>query len=681
MGATERCRHSSATSCWRVWRSCRCASRKCCARPRPAGAGSTRTFAAVLDLPQRDVVEALRTAIHEGILVDFTGLGGRPAGYAFRHALLREVVYGVLLQGEQIRLHAAFAAQLAERGEVGGVPVEPSELAYLWDAARDAGRAVPALVDAGRASERAYAFADAARQYERALELWDGAGAVVLPEGLDRVGVLERAAECALMSGDYAHAVERGRDAIATLEADPGHDDARLGRLHNRLRWYLWEAGDLAAASAAVDEALRLLPVEPPSQARARALTQSAGLRMMAGDVAEAAALAQAGLATARDSESPGEEALALGILGYCQAVSGDVDGGVATFRQGLSVAEGMDSLEGIALGYTNLAALLDRVGRTEQSLEAAHEGFEIVRRFGVARTYGGILLGHAAKALFDLGRWDEARAAVDLGLELDPVSRPAVWLHINHARLDVNQGRLDDAASHLERARSLAGSVGRGDPYESALMTGLAELALAQGRIDERRRVADIAIAGLRDDRPPDPTIGWLAAHVLRGEADEAALGRARHDPAAVETAVRRAAAIGAWLDRAATMPIAASDARRAAIDGLCRAEIARLRGPARSRSLARRRWLLGEPRPSVSGGLWVLPLCRVRHGLARAARRRRACLGRGGGDVPSAGGRAAHGRDRAACPVRANRDRWRRRGRGCERCPGCGGHLRWSA
>ncbi len=109
--------------------------------------------------------------------------------------------------------------------------------------------------------------------------------------------------------------------------------------------------------------------------------------------------------------------------------------------------------------------------------------------------------------------------------------------------------------------------------------MTGLAELAGAQGRIDEARRVADIAIAGLRDDRPPDPTIGWLAAHVLRAEADVAALGRARHDPAAVETAMRRAAGIGASLDRAATMPIAASDARRAAIDGLCRAEIARCR------------------------------------------------------------------------------------------------------
>ncbi len=433
---------------------------------RAAAAGGRRVdedlLATVLDLPQHDVVEALRTAIHEGILVDFTGPDGRPAGYAFRHALLREVVYGVLLQGERIRLHAAFAAQLAQRGEVGGVPVEPSELAFLWDAARDAARAVPALVAAGRAGERAYAFADAARQYERALELWDGAGAVVLPEDLDQVGVLERAAECALMSGDYAHAVERGRDAIATLEADPGHDDARLGRLHNRLRWYLWEAGDLAAATEAVDEALRLLPVEPPSQARARALTQSAGLRMMAGDIAAAAGLAQAGLATARKAESPGEEALALGILGYCMAVSGDVDGGIATFRQGLSVAEGMDSLEGIALGYTNLAALLDRVGRTEHSLEAAREGFEIVRRFGVARTYGGILLGHAAKALFDLGRWDEARAAVDLGLELDPVSRSAVWLHINHARLDLNQGRLKDAASHLDRAATLAGTDGR---------------------------------------------------------------------------------------------------------------------------------------------------------------------------------------------------------------------------
>ncbi len=563
-------------------------------------------LAVVLRLSDREVAAALRLAIAEGILVEVDGPDGLPVGYAFRHALLREVVYGVLLAGERVRLHAAFASALAERGSVGGLPVEASELAYLWDAARDYRRAVPCLVEAGGAAERAFAFADAARHYERALELWDRAGLAALPAGVDRVALLERAAECAVLTGTYSHAVELGRTAIATLEADPVHDPVRLGWLHDRLRWYLWEAGDLPAAAAAVEEALRLLPADPPSAARARALAQAAGLRMLAGELPEAARLAKEALGAARAADALGEEALALGIIGWCSAVLGDVDGGVAIFREGLAVAQRLDGPEGIALGYANLAALLDRVGRTEASLQVAYEGFEVIRRIGVIRTYGGVLMGHAAKALFDLGRWDEAIAAVDEGLDLDPAGRPAVWLHINRARLDTNQGRLEAAATHLAQAQTVAEAIGLADAYRAQLLAGLAELARAERRLDDVRHVAEIAISELRDDRPPDPAIGWLAANALRAEADQAESGRARRDAAVVEGAAHRAAVISAWLDRAAAIAIGASDGRRAAIDGLCRAELARLAGrrdPDAWREVATRWEVLGRPYPAAYG------------------------------------------------------------------------------
>ena len=51
------------------------------------------------------------------------------------------------------------------------MPVSAAELAYHWDAARDTKRAVPAWIEAGLAAERTYAFAEARRAYERALEL------------------------------------------------------------------------------------------------------------------------------------------------------------------------------------------------------------------------------------------------------------------------------------------------------------------------------------------------------------------------------------------------------------------------------------------------------------------------------------------------------------------------------
>ena len=96
--------------------------------------------------PSRAVADALRPAVSHGMLVDAEAVGDGLGGYAFRHALLAEVAYSELLHGERDRLHAGFGLELERRGEIGGVPVTPAELAYHWVAARDHERAIPALI-------------------------------------------------------------------------------------------------------------------------------------------------------------------------------------------------------------------------------------------------------------------------------------------------------------------------------------------------------------------------------------------------------------------------------------------------------------------------------------------------------------------------------------------------------
>ena len=174
-----------------------------------------------------------------------------------------------------------------------------------------------------------------------------------------------RAAETAVLVGEYRTAVELGRRAIAEVDAvaDPG----RAAGLLERQRWYLWEAGDRVAAAAALEEASRLIPIEPPSAARARILAHLAGLRMSEGRFTESIPIAEEALGVARAVGSLADQALALGILGTDLALLGLVDDGIERFREGLAIAEGLGSVEGIALGATNLAILLDRVGRTSR--------------------------------------------------------------------------------------------------------------------------------------------------------------------------------------------------------------------------------------------------------------------------------------------------------------------------
>ena len=94
--------------------------------------------------------------------------------YAFRHALLREVVYDDLLPGERTELHAALARALEERIEAGehGAHIT-AQAAHHWVAAGDQPRALAAAARAAAAAERVNAFGEAQALFERALGLWE----------------------------------------------------------------------------------------------------------------------------------------------------------------------------------------------------------------------------------------------------------------------------------------------------------------------------------------------------------------------------------------------------------------------------------------------------------------------------------------------------------------------------
>ena len=84
---------------------------------------------------------------------------------------------------------------------------------------------------------------------------------------------------------------------------------------------------------------------------------------MLGGRLAESIPYAEEAIGVARSVGSRGDEALALGILGWDLALLGRVDEGVGHVRAGLAIADELGGAEGIALGASNLAVLLDRVG------------------------------------------------------------------------------------------------------------------------------------------------------------------------------------------------------------------------------------------------------------------------------------------------------------------------------
>lgn len=561
---------------------------------RVASAAGTRIddelLVAVSDLPAPLVRDALREVVDRRILVS---TGGRSdPHYVFSHALLQEVIHGELFPGERARLHAGYASvletRLAERTagrRTAGPTSSAAELAYHWDEAGDDRRALIATIEAARAAERAYAFLEAHRRYLRALELRDRVSeSDALEADGDRVEILVRTAETAALIGEYGAAVEFGRQALASVDAIV--DPARAGALHERQRWFLWEAGDRVGAEAAVAEAERLIPAQPPSAARARILAHHAGILMLSGRLVESVPMAEEALIVARSVDSPSDEALALGILGWDLALLGRVDDGVERVRAGLAIADQLGGAEGIALGATNLARLLDHVGRTDEALAVSIAGWERACALGVERTYGGLLLALAAKAAIALGRWDEADGFLALGLAHEPVGAPGIRLRIQRGRLDTLRGDLAAAEKVLMAAQAADEAAG-GTEDRGALLAALAELAATGSRIADTRAAVD---AGLRmaSGGPPDPALASLASIGLRVEADAAARARARHDDAGIQDARRRTGEIATQVERIAALlgvrtapPDGASKpTREAMLTSLCRAEARRVEG-----------------------------------------------------------------------------------------------------
>ena len=540
-----------------------------------------RVLSGVLGRSVRSIGRALREAVERGILVVLRGPDG-VSGFGFRHELIRDVVRSELGPGERRELHASFGRVLeegfggdGETGEHGEAPW--AELAYHWDQAGDARRALVALVHAAIVADRAYAYEDARRHARRALELWSRVPSPELLVPVDRIGLLERAAIASSLLGDYEPAIRDARAAYR--DAVAAGEEHRASLLHERLRWILWESGDRAGALAEVERALDRVAKEGQTATRAKVLAHLAGLRLFAGDLPAARSAAQEAIEIAHAVDARPEEAIALGVLGWVRALEGEVDKGLADFRHAIRIAEELGSVEGLGTGHANLAALLDRIGRPSEALAAALEGLDVARRLGVERTYGGQLRGSAAKALYALGRWDESERVTDEGLELDPAGPAAIFLHTVRARLDASRGRFADADAHLEAARRLDDALG-GTQYRGVLLAAAAERAVWDGRLSDARVAVSEGLGLERPDALPDPGLAWLAALGLRAEADAAERARIRRDERALEDALARAREIAARLPSPDDVPQAAWEGRGRAFLALCAAELARVDG-----------------------------------------------------------------------------------------------------
>ncbi len=533
-------------------------------------------LAAAAGLDEAALYEALRECVGRQVLVPDPTAGIER--YAFRHALLQEAVYDDLLPGERTRLHSAFARTLeaSSAGDESRRASHAGELAYHWYAAHDLPRALESAVAAGVVAEARYAFPEAVAEYERAIDLWDHVPDAEARAGRDRIDMLATLANVARF-----HEPER---AVAHVQAairlvDTALDPVRGGLLNERLGRYAWVSGHGDLANDAYRTAMRLIPGEPPSEARARAMAGLAQILMLGGRFEESRGLAEEALVLARAVGARDIEGHALNTRGPDRSVAGEVDAALEDLGAALAIAEEVGIVDDIGRAYANRIWVLDTAGRLEEAVAVAEVGIETSERLGLVRFFGTHMLCGAADYLYRLGRWDECERAVRRAHEAGPLGINEILVQELLARLALARGQFDEAAERL-RPLALLAERAADIQFIGPVQARLAELALWQGRPDDG--AAQVAAAIRLIDFTPEVRVGEVYALGLRANADAAELARARRSP----DQERRAVAAGEALlvaerrrhaDVVATRPALASPSD--AWLRLCEAEATRLR------------------------------------------------------------------------------------------------------
>jgi len=362
------------------------------------------TISAVTELNREGLQLALREAVAEQLLVP-----GADERFQFRHALLREALYDDLLPGERGELHLALARHLEGTCSDGDEREleRATTVASHYAAAGDQPAALRSTVAAALAAERVQAYGEAADLIERALQLWPRVPEPEALIGLDYVDLLGRAARAHWVAGDRA----RGEVLIgeALRELDPVQDPARYAALLARLARTIWSLNRGEEAVAIGQRALAMLPPEDSFGVRPPLLAWLARTKFLRGRFRQAAADGEVALTAAVQAGDALAETEVLNTLGMAQTALGQVDEGVGRLRRAIELARAQDDLDGLATAYSNLADMLNVIGRTEDALHTATEGLAATPR-RLFRSHDWMTLT-VSEISFAAGDWELARA------------------------------------------------------------------------------------------------------------------------------------------------------------------------------------------------------------------------------------------------------------------------------
>ena len=413
--------------------------------------------------------DALREAVAGNIVVVDTH-----DRYAFRHALLREVVDDDLLPGERAELHLRLARALEPRLAAADGAWVAGAIAHHYHEAGDQPAALGAAVTAAVQAERLRAPGEAAVLYSRALELWPRVAEPEAHAGIDHAELLMSTARAHWLNGDDARSLPLLERVVEELDHE--RERRRAATAVGELARVQWALGRGEESRATTARALALLEGDGPSAVRARLLADRVRTLMLQGRFRETLIAVPEALEAAA---AVGDDAVRGNLLnrqGFARIMLGDVDAGVLDMREAIALAGSEDER---ATGYINLAEALLGIGRGAEAYAVAAEGL-------------GEVGGH---------------------------TRSVRWLTVGVAEIEIARG---DWAAATERLATGKGQLRSGHGAVNEQLP-LAELALGRGDDDLARELLDDSVRRIEKSLEPHfiAAVGVLRARLERRAGD----------------------------------------------------------------------------------------------------------------------------------------------------------------
>ena len=476
----------------------------------------------VAELSNQQLSEALRPAVTEGIII----LTAEQTGYRFHHALTHEAVERDLMPGDLVELHRAYAEALEESG-VAALDENASEIARHWYAAHEVNNAFPALLRAAEVAASRFAFAEELRMLELALELWPTLDPAMRPA---QEQLLYRAAVAAGKAGGNGRALRLADAGLGLLTREDSDQGLRARFLIERAK-----SAKVIGQGDGEDDlrtAIAMLMEFGQVEEAVSAYVLLVAAYFSTARYPQALSIIDEGIALARRTGRKIDEIHLRIMLGTCFAVAdNDPERGLALLRQARQEAREIDDTTVSGRAAINLSSVLNTLGRHTEALDVAQQALTSLR-FGLPRTYEALLYLNTAEALIPLGRWDEAVTVLNDAVERDypGVYAAGIWGLL--ADITSWRGGFEDAATFVDRGWQNGGRTTTEAQFTVPFARTEAELAWADGRIDDVRIALErVARLDETDTTALDEYIWPLITTVARAEADDAENRRARSE------------------------------------------------------------------------------------------------------------------------------------------------------